>query len=117
MDFLHVRIRVRDLERAIEWYCRSLGFELERRSTSPRGNRLAFLQLPGNQTRLELCYIPDGGDFSFPEDIFHLAFSVDDMQQAFREMAARGVKFTEGPSGGMAFIEDADGYEIELLER
>lgn len=119
--FLHTRIRVRDIERSIRFYTENLGCALRGRSTSPRGNQLAFLSLPGGSAELELCFMPGSPDFSFPEDIFHLAFEVEDMEEAHRRLRANGVRFTEGPdrmrSGTwMAFIEDPDGYEIELLQ-
>jgi lactoylglutathione lyase len=118
--FLHVRLKVRDLDRAIRFYVTHLGFEVSGRSTSPRGSQLAFLRHPQSPTELELAHLPWDPDFQLPEDIFHLAFAVDDMGQALAAMRADGVKVTEEPSprsrgGEMAFIEDPDGYEIELL--
>jgi lactoylglutathione lyase len=118
--FLHVRLKVRDLERAIAFYTTHLGFEVRGRSSSPRGSQLAFLKQPQSPTEIELAYLPWDPDFQLPEDIFHLAFEVPDMGQALAAMRAAGVKVTEEPSprshgGELAFIEDPDGYEIELL--
>lgn len=118
--FLHVRLKVRDMDRAIAFYTTHLGFGLRDRKTSPRGTQLVFLAHPGSPTELELAYLPWDPDFQLPEDIFHLAFQVADMHAALGQMRAAGVKVTEEPSergdgGWMAFIEDPDGYEIELL--
>lgn len=88
--FLHCRIRVRDIDRSVKFYSDLFGFKKLRESTSPAGNRLAFLEMPGNNTLIELCYQPDSPDFDFPEDIFHFAFSVPDLD-AFRKGGRRGL--------------------------
>ena len=118
--FLHVRLKVRDLDRAIAFYTSHFGFEVRGRSTSPRGSQLAFLRRADSPTELELAYLPWEPDFTLPEDLFHLAFAVPDMEVALAALRKAGVKVTEEPSprsagGAMAFIEDPDGYEIELL--
>ena len=53
--FLHTRIRVRDIDRSVSFYTEVFGFKEFRRSVSPAGNQLCFLQLPGNETLIELC--------------------------------------------------------------
>ncbi len=120
MRFLHTRLKVRDMERAIAFYTQHLGCEVTRRSTSPRGTQLAFLKLPGVDADLELAYLPWDPDFQLAEDIFHLAFQVDSVSETVERLRKAGVKITEEPmagsSGAMAFIEDPDGYEIELLD-
>lgn len=118
--FLHTRLKVRDLERSIAFYARHFHMVCRDRKSSPRGSQLAFMTMPGTPTELELAYLPWDPDFQLPEDIFHLAFRVADMDAAIAGMRAAGVKVTEEPSGRrdggqMAFIEDPDGYEIELL--
>ena len=117
--FLHCRIRVRDIDGSVEFYTQLFGFEKVRESTSPAGNRLAFLELPGNNTRIELCYQPDSPDFSFPEDIFHFAFSVPDLDAFRKRWEPEGIEFwpEDGPvNGAFYFIDDPDGYEIEVLK-
>lgn len=118
--FLHTRIKVRDLERSIAFYSQHFNMVCRDRKSSPRGSQLAFMTMPGSPTELELAYLPWDPDFSLPEDIFHLAFRVEDMDKAIASMRAAGVKITDEPmgrreDGSMAFIEDPDGYEIELL--
>lgn len=118
--FLHTRLKVRDLERSIQFYTTHFGMVCRDRKSSPRGSQLAFMTMPGSPTELELAYLPWDPDFSLPEDIFHLAFRVPNMDLAIETMKSAGVKITEGPDdwgngGAMAFIEDPDGYEIELL--
>ncbi len=91
------------------------------KSRSPRGNELVFLTAPEGGSELELCRIPDGEDFSVPEDLVHIAFRSLDLEADLVRLEAAGVKVTEPytptGNGALAFIEDPDGYEVELLER
>ncbi len=122
--FLHTRIRVSDLERSIKFYCDNLGFVLTRRTDrSPAGNQLAFLELPGNEHALELCYSPDY-KLNVPEDLMHIAIGVPDLIAFCDELEKKGIEIWPSdwrqtfPTGmKMAFITDPDGYEVELLER
>ncbi len=122
--FLHTRIRVGDLERSIRWY-EQLGFRCARRTEkSPAGNQLAFLELPGNEHSLELCYSPDY-QLKVPEDLMHTAIGYPDLIAKCDELEKKGLsiwpdgwrqKFSSGGTK-MAFLTDPDGYEVELLER
>ena len=117
--FLHCRIRVRDLNKSIKFYSDLFGFQTVSQATSPAGNSLAYLKLPGSDTLLELCYQPDAPDFNFPEDIFHFAFNVPDLNDFRAQWEPKGVEFwpTEGPvNGRFYFVNDPDGYEIEVLK-
>ena len=121
--FLHTRIRVGNLERTIAFYER-LGFKLTGRSEkSPAGNQLAFLELPGNEHFLELCYSP-GYKLKVPEDLMHTAVGYPNLIAKCDELEKKGIaiwpdgwrqKFSSGGSK-MAFVTDPDGYEVELLE-
>jgi lactoylglutathione lyase len=122
-QFLHTRIRVGDLERSIRWY-EQLGFVCARRTDkSPAGNQLAFLELPGNEHFLELCYSPDYR-LQVPEDLMHTAVGYPDLIAKCAELEKKGIaiwpdgwreKFKDGNK--MAFVTDPDGYEVELLEK
>jgi len=117
--FLHCRIRVRDIDRSVKFYTEVLGFVEARESTSPAGNKLAFLQLPGNETQIELCYQPNEPDFTLPEDIFHFAVSVEDLHEFRKHWEPHGIEFwpEDGPVQDMFyFISDPDGYEIEVMK-
>jgi lactoylglutathione lyase len=121
--FLHTRIRVGNLERTIAFYER-LGFKLTGRSEkSPAGNQLAFLELPGNEHFLELCYSPDY-KLKVPEDLMHTAVGYPNLIAKCDELEKKGIaiwpdgwrqKFSSG-GNKMAFVTDPDGYEVELLE-
>ena len=122
--FLHTRIRVSNLDHSINWYGKHLGFALKSRSdNSPSGNQIAHLELPGNQHTLELTWSAEY-DLKVPEDLMHLAVGVPDLIACCDRLERKGIeiwpegwreKFVEGRK--MAFIDDPDGYEIELLER
>ena len=121
--FLHTRIRVSDLDASINFYCENLGFRVMSRSEkSPQGNEIAHLELPGNKHTLELTY-SDDYDLNVPEDLMHMAIGVPDLTSFCAELEGRGIEiwpdewreeFVSGTK--MGFIDDPDGYEIELLE-
>jgi lactoylglutathione lyase len=118
--FLHCRIRVRDLDRSVEFYTAVFGFRKVREGGSPAGNQLAFLELPGNNTAIELCYQPNSPEFGFPEDIFHFAFTDPDLEAFRRRWEPEGIEFwpDDGPvNGAFYFIDDPDGYEIEVIQQ
>jgi lactoylglutathione lyase len=121
--FLHTRIRVGDLDRSIAFYCRQLGFGLASRTDkSPAGNHVAHLALEGNAHTLELTWSPEY-KLQVPADLMHLAIAVPDLVAFCAELERNGIAIWPGGwrevfAGGrkMAFIDDPDGYEIELLE-
>ncbi len=123
-SFLHTRIRVSDLDRSIDWYCKHLGFSLINRSDkSPAGNHIANLELPGNEHTFELTWSADY-ELKVPEDLMHIAIGVPDLIAFCDRLEKDGIEiwpedwretFVSGRK--MAFIDDPDGYEVELLER
>ena len=121
--FLHTRIRVSNLDQSIDWYCNHLGFKLQSRTDkSPSGNHVAHLELPGNEHTLELTYSADY-QLPVPEDLMHIALSVPDLIAFCDELEKNELEIwpedwrESFPNGRkMAFIDDPDGYEIELLE-
>ena len=123
IKFLHTRIRVSDLDESIAFY-RKLGFETGERKTSPQGNQLAFLHLPGNDHFLELTWSADF-KVEFPEDLMHTCVGVPDIISYCDRLEQDGLeiwpdgwrdKFSSGERK-MAFVTDPDGYEVEILER
>ena len=122
IKFLHTRIRVTNLEATIDFYTK-LGFELSDRKDSPQGNQLAFLDLPGSDHFLELCYSPEY-KVEFPEDLMHTCLGVDDVIEYCGKLEADGIeiwpgnwrdKFADPANRQMAFVTDPDGYEVEIL--
>ena len=121
---LHTRVRVSDLDRSLDWYCKHLGFEVKSRTDkSPAGNHVAHVELPGNEHTLEFTWSPDY-ELKVPEDLLHFAIGVPDLIACCDQLEKDGIEIWPAdwretfPAGRkMAFIDDPDGYEIELLER
>ncbi len=119
---LHTRMRVSDMEQTIAFYTGVLGLEVLERKTSPRGSHLAFLKVPNSEELIELTSFPPSGPVRVQEDLVHLAFQVESLDDTIAALTAKGVKITDGPtqtaSGSrFLFIDAPDGYEIELIER
>lgn len=119
---LHTRMRVSDLDETIRFYTTVLGLEVLERKTSPRGSQLAFLKVPNSAELIELTSFPPSGPVKVQEDLVHLAFQVDSLDETIAALNAMGVPVTDGPtktsSGSrFIFIDAPDGYEIELIER
>ena len=123
IKFLHTRVRVSDLDASIKWYCDNFGFELgSRTDKSPAGNHVAHLSLPGNAHTLELTWSADY-KLNVPKDLMHFAVGVDDIIETCDMLEKKGIeiwpdgwreKFKAG--GRMAFVDDPDGYEVEILQ-
>ena len=119
---LHTRMRVSDMDRTIQFYTGVLGLEVMERKTSPRGSHLAFLQVPNSDELIELCSFPASGPVKVQEDLVHLAFQVENLDDTIAQLGAKGIAITDGPtktsSGSrFIFIDAPDGYEVELIER
>lgn len=119
---LHTRMRVSDLDETIRFYTAVLGLEVIERKTSPRGSQLAFLKVPNSDELIELTSFPPSGPVKVQEDLVHLAFQVERLDETIASLNAKGIKVTDGPTQTSAgsrfiFIDAPDGYEIELIER
>ncbi|WP_237216950.1 lactoylglutathione lyase [Falsiroseomonas oryziterrae] len=126
--FLHTMIRVGDLERSIAFYTKLLGMKELRRRDVPDGKyTLAFLGYgEGNkegQGEIELTYNYGVEKYELGTAFGHLAVGVPDVKAACEAVRAGGGKVTReaGPvkfgTTVIAFVEDPDGYKIELIER
>ena len=124
MRILHTMLRVGDLDRSIAFYTEVLGMRLLRRNDYPQGEyTLAFLgyQDESEATALELTYNWGVAHYEMGNAYGHIALEVDDVYKAAEMIRARGGKIIReaGPKSGgttiIAFVEDPDGYPIELL--
>ena len=119
---LHTRMRVSDMDQTIAFYQDVLGLEVLERKVSPRGSHLAFLAVPNSDELIELCSFPPSGPVKVQEDLVHLAFEVDNLDEMIQELTRKQIPITDGPtrtkSGSrFIFIDAPDGYEVELIER
>ncbi len=120
---LHTRYRVNDLDRTVTFYREVLGLEEVRRHKSPRGSELVFLKAPESEETIEICHFPDSGPVVVQPDLTHLAFQVESLEAFGRHLESLGLKYSDGPtyrpdgSGGFAFVDAPEGYEIELIQR
>lgn len=125
--FLHTMIRVFDLSKSLDFYTRLLGMTLLRKSDYPEGRfTLAFVGYGGEEsnTVLELTHNWDQKEpYVAGTGFGHLALGVSDIYAVCESLAAEGVKIPRPPgpmkhgSTVIAFIEDPDGYKIELIEK
>ena len=124
---LHTMIRVRDLEKSKDFYSRHLGMELLREKDFPGGRFTNAFMGYGDEsghTVLELTHNWDQEEaYTHGSGFGHIAIAVPDIHAACERMKADGVNVPR-PPGPMkhgttviAFIEDPDGYKIELIER
>jgi len=110
------------MDQTISFYTDVLGLEVLERKVSPRGSHLAFLKVPNSEELIELTCFPPSGPVRVQEDLVHLAFQVESLDDTIASLNAKGVKVTDGPtqtsSGSrFIFIDAPDGYEVELIER
>lgn len=124
--FLHTMIRVGDLDRSIDFYTRLLGMKLLRRTDYPEGRfTLAFVGYGDEaaNTVIELTHNWDTASYDLGGGFGHLALGVGDIYKACAELEAAGAKIVRAPgpmkhgSTVIAFVEDPDGYKVELIQK
>ncbi|OUS04537.1 lactoylglutathione lyase [Rhodobacterales bacterium 52_120_T64] len=122
MKYLHVMVRVRDLDASMRFYCDLMGLEEIRRHESEAGRfTLVYLAAPGQpEVPLELTYNWDG-DTALPSDsrhFGHLAYEVDNIYETCQFLQDNGVVINRPPRDGhMAFVRSPDNVSIELLQK
>lgn len=126
MRLLHTMLRVGDLDRSIAFYTEVLGMRLLRRQDYPDGKfTLAFVgyQSEADGAVIELTHNWGVDAYDMGNAFGHLALAVTDVSRACDEIRAHGGKITReaGPmkhgNTVIAFVEDPDGYKIELIQR
>ena len=127
MRFLHTMLRVKDLDESLRFWTEHFGMKLLRRTDYPEGKfTLAFVGY-GSEDDTSVIELTHNWDQKEPYAIGsgfgHMALGVRDIYKTCERLAAAGVKIPRPPGpmkhGGsvIAFIEDPDGYKIELIER
>ena len=124
MRLLHTMLRVGDLDRSIAFYTEVLGMTLLRRKDYPEGQfTLAFVGYgdEAHNSVIELTHNWGVSGYELGNGYGHIALEVDDVYKACEDIRARGGKITREPgqmkhgNSILAFVEDPDGYKIELL--
>lgn len=126
MRILHTMIRVGNLDRSIAFYTEVLGMRLLRRNDYPEGRfTLAFVGYgeESEEAVIELTFNWDTASYDLGNGFGHIALEVPDAHAACDEIRRRGGKVTReaGPMKHgttiIAFVEDPDGYKIELIQK
>jgi lactoylglutathione lyase len=126
MRILHTMLRVGDLERSIQFYRDVLGMKLFSRRDYPAGKfTLAFVGYGENpdHAEIELTHNWDVTGYELGTAYGHVAIGVDDIYKVCDGIRAAGGKITREPgpmkagTTVIAFVEDPDGYKIELIEQ
>ena len=126
MRLLHTMLRVGDLDKSLDFYTRVLGMSLLRRNDYPEGKfTLAFVGYgpESEHAVIELTYNWGVDKYDLGNAFGHIALEVDDAYAACDNIRAAGGKVVRdaGPmkhgSTVIAFVEDPDGYKIELIQR
>ena len=125
MRMLHTMLRVGDLDRSIVFYTDVLGMQLLRRKEYPSGRfTLAFLGYgpESEQTVLELTHNWDTSSYELGDAYGHIALGVEDIRSTCVAISGMGGRVVREPgpmkhgSTVIAFVEDPDGYKVELIE-
>ncbi len=125
MRMLHTMLRVGNLEESLKFYCNILGMKLLRQKDYPSGEfTLAFVGYgdEADHTVLELTYNWGTDKYDLGNAYGHIALGVEDIYATCEQIKAKGGKVTREPgpmkhgSTVIAFVEDPNGYKIELIQ-
>ena len=126
MRLLHTMLRVKDLDESLHFYCDVLGMKLLRRSDYPEGKfTLAFVGY-GDESEgavIELTYNWGKSDYVLGDAFGHVAIGVPDIRATCERLRQAGARIVREPgpmkhgSTVIAFLEDPNGYKIELIEQ
>lgn len=125
MRILHTMLRVGNLEKSLDFYCNILGMKLLRQKDYPSGKfTLAFVGYgdEASNTVIELTHNWDTDSYDIGSGYGHIALGVEDIYGTCEQIKSLGGKVTREPgamkhgSTVIAFVEDPDGYKIELIQ-
>jgi len=123
---LHTMLRVGDLDAAKRFWCEALGMKILRERDYPDGKfSLTFLGYgqESDHTVIELTYNYGRAEYTLGDAFGHIAIGTDDIRAAVERVRGLGYKVTREPgpmkhgTTVIAFVEDPNGYKVELIER
>ena len=126
MRILHTMLRVGDLERSLDFYTRVIGMKLLRRHDYPDGKfTLAFVGFGPEDTHpaLELTHNWDTKSYALGTGYGHIALGVQDIHATCERLRQAGGRIVREPgpmkhgTTVIAFVQDPDGYKVELIQR
>ena len=115
--FNHFNFNVLDLERSVKFYDETVGLKPVREKNAADGSyKILFLGDGVSDFQLELTWLRDHTEpYDLGEQEYHLAFVADDFEAAHKKHSEMGVICFENPAMGIYFLEDPDGYWIEII--
>lgn len=119
MKYLHTMVRVVDVEKSLEFYCKGLGLIENRRIENEKGRfTLIFLSAPGDESaQVELTHNWDPEEYGEGRNFGHLAYRVKDIYALCQHLMDMGVTINRPPRDGhMAFVRSPDNVSFELLQ-
>ena len=127
MEYLHTMVRVRDLDKSLDFYCNKLGLIETKRYENDNGRyTLVFLAAPGDVDKaqasdaplVELTYNWDPENYTGGRNFGHLAYRVNNIYATCKRLQVGGVTINRPPRDGrMAFVRSPDNISIELLQK
>jgi lactoylglutathione lyase len=120
MKYLHTMVRVTDVEKSLDFYCKQLGLVELKRYDSEQGRfTLIYLAAPGDDdAQVELTHNWDPEEYDEGRNFGHLAYRVDDIYALCQKLMDAGITINRPPRDGhMAFVRSPDNISIELLQK
>ncbi len=127
MQYLHTMVRISDIDRSLDFYCKHLGLvEVSRKESDQGRYTLIFLAAPEDLERaredkapmIELTYNWDPEAYTGGRNFGHLAYRVDDIYATCQRLMDAGITINRPPRDGyMAFVRSPDNISIELLQK
>jgi lactoylglutathione lyase len=114
---VHTNINVKDLDKSTDFYAKALGLKEESRKSASDGSfTLAFLGDGRSSHQIELTWLRDKeGPYDLGDNESHIAFKVEDYDASYALHKEMGCICFENKAMGLYFIEDPDGYWLEIL--
>ncbi len=121
MKYLHTMVRIKNIEKSLDFYCKTLGLkEIKRKENKEGKYTLIFLGADNSSEDtglLELTFNWDPEDYTSGRNFGHLAYSVKNIYETCEKIQKSGIVINRPPRDGrMAFIKSPDGISIELLQ-